>query len=278
MNRSHLFSSLVLSISILAALLAALAWSGGRPTGEAASLRRLEEGVGALGEGLERAAVDLAALALKVDRLTEASALRPAGEKHGGAGSEERRGAEEGEAVKAILERLDDLAAKVEKASATQQPVLLQAGAVETAEERKRIVEENQPVALDHRRTPDERLQALRELRGRDGRSREVALAMLELIETPDLDPGTRADIIRNLDGVDFPELKDPLLRVLANDTHPETRAETVETLQPFYGDPAVHAAVAHVRDNDQDVRVRREALERLAQYEEERLEKAGGR
>jgi hypothetical protein len=79
---------------------------------------------------------------------------------------------------------------------------------------------------------------------------------------------------------VDFPELKDPLLRVLANDTHPETRSETVETLQPFYGDPGVHAAVANVRDNDQDLRVRREALERLRQHEslKQRLEKAGER
>jgi hypothetical protein len=279
MSQSPVITSLVLVTSLLAAAFAALAWSGGRSAGEAAALRRLEKGIGALDERLERADAGLVALTLKVDRLAEASAPRPDGKDDGAATAEGE--VPKGEAIRTILERLDDLAAKVEKAAAAPQAIVVPAGGViETAEDRKRIVEENRPVALDRQRSPDERLQALRQLRSRDGRSREVALAMLELIESPDLEPRTRADIIRNLDGVDFPELKEPLLRILASDTHPETRSETVETLQPFYGDPAVHAAVANVRDNDQDLRVRMEALERLMQYEilKGRLEKAGGR
>ena len=281
MSQSPVVTGLVLGTSLFAATFAALAWSRGPSAGEAASLRRLEESVGALGESIGRAVASISALALEVDRLAEPTPRQEA------AGDDPPTAAAGGEGdgghetIRTALERLEGIAARLERASAAgATPLIVTAAAPETAEDRKRIVEESQPVALDRQRSPDERLKALRELRSRDGRSREVALAMLELIESPDLDPRTRADIIRNLDGVDFPELKDPLLRILANDTHPETRSETVETLQPFYGDGAVHAAVANVRDNDQDLRVRMEALERLMQYEilKERLEKAGGR
>jgi hypothetical protein len=281
MNQSPVITSLVLVTTLLAATFAALAWSSGRSAGEAATLRRLEEGLGSLGERLERAGTDLAELARKVDRLAEASPPRRDGEDAGAGSAGDGGGAGQGEAMQAILDRLDGIAAKVEKAAAAPQAIVIPAAAqLETAEERQRIVEENQSVALDRRRTPEERLMALRELRGRDGRSHEVVLGLLELIETPDLDPRRRADIIRNLDGVDFPELKDPLLRILANDTHSETRSETIETLQPFYGDPEVHAAVAKVRDSDADIRVRMEALERMMQYEflKARVDKAGER
>ena len=176
------------------------------------------------------------------------------------------------------IEKLDEVSQRIERVNAAQRAgVVVTSAAVETPEDRARIVEENRLVALDPRRSVGDRLQALRALRTRDGRSRDVALAMMELIETPDLEPRMRADIIRNLNGVEFPELRDPLLRILASDRHPETRAETVETLQVFYGDPAVHAAVVNVRDNDEDLRVRVEALELITQYEilKERLEKA---
>lgn len=279
MNRSHVVAGLVLSVSFFAALLAALSWKGGRPPGEAASLGRIEERMETLGESLDRVVENIAALALRVDRLAEtAPRLEDAANRPSAAGAD---GPGDPESVRALVERLDGIAARIERVSAAGAgAVVVTAGAAETAEDRARIVEENRPIAMDSRRPPGERLQALRELRFRDGRSLEVALSMIELLEMPDLDARMRADIIRNLDGVELPELKEPLLRILASDRHPETRAETVETLQPFYGDPAVHAAVANVRDNDENVRVRMEALERLAQYEElkERLEKAGGR
>ena len=283
MNRSHVVTGLILSVSLFAAVFAALAWREGRSAGEAASLRRLEERAGALGEGLDRVVENLAALALQVDRLAAAGPPREEEARVPGAPGATREGFGDLESIRAIAERLDGIAARIERASAREPAVgVVTAGGpqTETAEDRARIVEENRPIAMDSRRPPAERLQALRELRFRDGRSREVVLPMLELIETPDLDPRMRADIIRNLDGVEIPELKDSLLRILESDRHPETRAEAIETLQVFYGDPGVHAAVANVRDHDENVRVRMEALERLLRYEEmkERLEKAAGR
>jgi hypothetical protein len=285
MNRSHVVTAIVLSMSTLAALLAGMAWLDRRPAAEAASLRRIEDRLAALAEGLDRSGEVLAALARRVDGLA-AAGPRGEGAADASSGASEAGDAASGKAepVRAIVERLEGIAAKLEHASAAQ-PALIggsgQPGIVmETPEDRARIVEENRPIAMDPGRPFPDRLEALRHLRSRDGRSREVVHAMMELIETPDLDPRMRADIIRNLDGVDFPELKEPLLRILATDPHVETLSETIETLQAFYGDPAVHAAVVHVRDNAENIRVRMEALERLSQYDEvkARLEKAQGR
>jgi hypothetical protein len=60
------------------------------------------------------------------------------------------------------------------------------------------------------------------------------------------------------------------LLEVLRSDADPETRAEAVESLQIFYGDPAVREVVTGVRDRDPDPRVRAEAVKRLLHYEME--------
>ena len=283
MNRNQIVTGLVISLSLFAAIFSALAWQKERPAAEVVLLRRIEQGAGTLGEKLDRVIESLEALALRVDRLAETAPGPEAAHRPPAGGSEGGGVRVDAETVQALVEKLDGIATRIERASAVDRAVgVVTAGApqTETEEDRTRIVEENRPIAMDSRRPPAERLQALRELRFRDGRSREVVLSMVELMEMPELDPRMRADIIRNLDGVEIPELKDPLLRILENDRHPETRSETIETLQVFYGDPAVHAAVANVRDHDENVRVRMEALERLAQYEELKgsLEKAAGR
>jgi outer membrane murein-binding lipoprotein Lpp len=111
-------------------------------------------------------------------------------------------------------------------------------------------------------------LRALRPLGGRtDGRTPEVTRAMAELIAAADTPARLRADIIRQLEWVDHPHLKTPLTTVLANDPDPETRAEAVETLQSFYGDPEVQALVNRIKESDPDPRVRREAERRLADW-----------
>ena len=166
--------------------------------------------------------------------------------------------------------RFEEMATKLEEIESRSRGVVISGspGPPETEEERTRTVRESQAVALDRSLPAAERLAALRNLRFRDGRSREVTLAMIELIEDPSVDAVTRADIIRNLHGVDFEELKQPLLTVLENDVDNGVRSETVETLEPFYGDPRVFGAVAQVRDNDPNPRIRLEAMERLLRYQ----------
>jgi hypothetical protein len=281
MKRHHIVTGLAISLSLFAACFAALAWRQGRPAEDAASLRQFEERADALGEKLDRVVENLDSLALRLDRLAVAGPGRGEAADGSVVAEGDRDALAAPEPVRAIVERLEGIAGRIERASASAGPGAGPGGvAAETAEDRARIVEENKPIAMDPRRTPEERILALRELRQRDGRSREVVLPLLDLMETPDLNPRMRADIIRNLEGVEIPELKESLLRILENDRHPETRAETVESLQVFYGDPAVHAAVVNVRDNDENIRVRMEALERLAEYDEvkARLDKAAGR
>jgi hypothetical protein len=170
------------------------------------------------------------------------------------------------------LERLageiEERLARLEAERRAAAPVI--PSSTETPEERQALVEKNQAAAADRSLPPGTRVQALRGLRFREGRSRDVTLAMLELVQDPGLEPAVRADIIRNLDGVDFPELQHVLLEVLRSDADPETRAEAVESLQIFYGDPAVREVVTGVRDRDPDPRVRAEAVKRLLHYEME--------
>jgi hypothetical protein len=171
---------------------------------------------------------------------------------------------------------MDQLEARLLTAMA-QAPAAPSPPAAEAAETREATVAENQAIAADRARPAPERVRALRELRpagedGPDGRTREVVRAMIELLQNPGLDVGTRTDVIRNLDGVLFPELKEPLLAVVQGDFEPLTRAEAIEVLAHYLEDPAVHATIARIRDDEQeDVRVRHEALRRLDQYEARR-------
>lgn len=178
----------------------------------------------------------------------------------------------EPEGLRELVARLEEVATQLEEVGSRSQGVLV-AGrpVVETEEERARTVAESQGIATDRTVPSVERLAALRQLRGRGGRSHEVTLAMIELIQDPSIDGRTRADIIRNLHGVDFEELKQPLVNVLESDGSAEVRSETIETLDVFYDDPAVFQAVAHVRDNDPDFRVRMEATQRLQMHQQMR-------
>ncbi len=128
----------------------------------------------------------------------------------------------------------------------------------------ERSIEEEKAIAIDRSVPPETRIQSLGVLRARGGRTREVVLEMIELIRDPGLAPRLRADVIRNLSHLDLEELKQPLLDILLSDADPGTRSEAVETLEPFYGDPAVRKAVENARDNDASPEVREEAARRL--------------
>jgi hypothetical protein len=129
--------------------------------------------------------------------------------------------------------------------------------------------------AVDRGAALRDRVMALRQLRpvnGReDGRTPEVALAMIELITAPQTPAEARADIIRNMKGVDHPALKEPLLAIVTKDTDSDTRREAVESLLPFYSDPQVHATINHLKDSEADPKVSREAVRRLAEWEARR-------
>jgi hypothetical protein len=113
-----------------------------------------------------------------------------------------------------------------------------------------------------------ERVQALGTLRRANRRPPEVALAMMEVALAPGTDERMRADIVRNLGGLAYPELKAPLLSMLEGDMGPRTKQEVVETLEGFLDDPQVHAAVVKAREQDPSDRVRHEAGQRLSRWE----------
>lgn len=118
--------------------------------------------------------------------------------------------------------------------------------------------------AVDAGATAEERLRALRVLRGeRDGRSREVVLSMIELARTSG-DPRVRADVFRQLHRVTLPELEQPLLDALRGDADAKVREEAAETLDHFLGSDAVRSALAEAAESDADRGVREQARESL--------------
>jgi hypothetical protein len=116
---------------------------------------------------------------------------------------------------------------------------------------------------IDRAESPDRRLKALKMLRSADERSHEVAMAALELLRRDDVEPDIRSDLISELKGVTFAELKAPMLDFLASG-HEDTRHEAVQVLSWFFDDPAVVAAVTRLRDQDPAAGVRRSAAKRL--------------
>jgi hypothetical protein len=119
---------------------------------------------------------------------------------------------------------------------------------------------------LDRAEAPERRLRALKMLRGADERTHVVTLATLELLQRQDVDTDTRSDLISELKGVTFPEVKAPVVGFLAS-SHEDTRNEAVQVLRWYFDDPAVVAAVTRIRDQDPSPNVRRQAARRLEEW-----------
>ncbi len=125
-------------------------------------------------------------------------------------------------------------------------------------------IPELQRTAIDASAPVADRMHALRRLRGTsDGRSREVVIALAELARTTD-DSDVRADIFRQLDGVAFMELRQPLLDALQSDADRKVREEAAETLEGYLDDPSVRAALELAAENDANRDVREQAAETL--------------
>jgi hypothetical protein len=126
-----------------------------------------------------------------------------------------------------------------------------------------------QSVALDRQAPARNRIDALKTLRRTEhGRTREVSLAMLELIHASDVPPDLRSDAVSELKGLRFPELKDPMVGLLGKLDHEDTRKEAVQVLRGYLDDPGVLAAVTRARDHDPSSDVRGEAKDRIEEWQ----------
>ena len=124
---------------------------------------------------------------------------------------------------------------------------------------------------LDVHNTVEDRLSALRSLRGKklrdptgtgvtDARDSAVVAAMAQLAESS-AEPGARADIFRQLHGVTNAVLKRTLLQALAQDPSAKAREEAAETLDAYRDEPDVRAWLQHACRNDVELDVRQQAL-----------------
>ena len=158
------------------------------------------------------------------------------------------------------LGRLEQLAAAIEGSHGGGHPLSPEAMAAATR------------TVLDRQASAKERAAALTLLRpsnGRtDGRSHEVVTAALELIQAPETAPKLRAGMIRDLDELKDPALKDPLVSILSRDPDGRTRREAVETLAVFYDDPQVRALVDRLKDSDPEAEVRAQAIKQLGRWQ----------
>lgn len=109
-------------------------------------------------------------------------------------------------------------------------------------------------------------LRALRFQRHDDGADARLDILpeVLEVARTSQ-DGSTRADVWRQLSGVDDPQLLGPLLDALGSDPHPGAREEAAETLADFLPDPTVESALRTAMELDDDADVREQAARSLA-------------
>ena len=116
----------------------------------------------------------------------------------------------------------------------------------------------------DSSRTEENRLQALRELRGRGPGARGgVAIqAAVELQTSPSA--STRADVWRQMSSAREPALVPHLLRSLQNDPSSEVREEAAETLGDYREQAEVERALRVCSEHDADDKVRAQAFRSL--------------
>ena len=272
----RLFPALILSFAlILAGGLASWLWmrtpAGDLPPGADPRALLLDAELSALQEGAAGLEESVRALEARISRLESAANAREAEAPPAVPDDEIARRIES-----ALDERLEKLEAEItdhltaieRRASA---PAVI-GQQVETEEERAAIVAEKQAIAVDRTLSAESRIRALADLRFRDGRSLEVTRAMIEMIMDPAIEASRRAHIIRNLDGVTFPELKPSLIQSVLNDPDPEVREEAAETLGEYLreNDQEVGEVLRRVNQTDSANRVREEAANQLRGWGEE--------
>ncbi len=136
---------------------------------------------------------------------------------------------------------------------------------------RSRPTSDLQTTIVDAASAPEQRLAALRVLRGRatgavDPRDVPALVAALAGLARTSPDADVRADVLRQLDGVRDPALRDPLLEALEHDTSWGVRSEAAETLAGYLDDPDVRAALERAAAQDVNASVRHEAARSLGE------------
>ena len=92
-----------------------------------------------------------------------------------------------------------------------------------------------------------------------DLKERDLVMPMLEIAQDTTLEPEFRAEVVRGLESK-VPELRQPLLDLLAFEAAPEVRAETVHALMYHLGDSTVRQAITQASQEDQNEAVRARA------------------
>lgn len=127
-------------------------------------------------------------------------------------------------------------------------------------------IETHRQTILDATKTEQEKVEALRALRGlgREAWSEAVVQEMAR-IGLASTDASIRADVWRQLHSADQHRSMVPsLLLALANDPDAKVREEAAETLGSFDDDPIVMPALQSAAANDASERVRRQAANSL--------------
>lgn len=113
--------------------------------------------------------------------------------------------------------------------------------------------------ALDESRSVRSRLEALAMLRRYGGRSGEVGRSMMKLLLEID-DPALRAQLIRNLAGVEDAEVAEGLIQTLLQDTDADVREEAAAALATFARNDDVRWALEEAYRGDVSSGVRKTA------------------
>ncbi len=128
----------------------------------------------------------------------------------------------------------------------------------------ERTPKELQLVATDPRANEQEKLAALKALRGTDAITHDVMLAMIGVAEQSQ-DETVREDVYRNLHGEHDPSLRDSELRALASDPSAKVRKKVAQDIDTFLPDALVASALRQAADYDADPGVREQASKTLS-------------
>jgi hypothetical protein len=166
-------------------------------------------------------------------------------------------------------ELLQRLSALEQSVAALQRASQDRAPRAETARTDPTDLAEARRHATDLSASEENRLAALKMLRGQkwngqDARSGDVLLSMIDLAEHS-ASAANRLDAYRNLHGVNDPQLRDSMLRALAGDPDPRVREKVAQDIDTFLPDVGVENGLRQAADGDSDAGVRAQAVKTLA-------------
>jgi hypothetical protein len=176
--------------------------------------------------------------------------------------------------IEALKERVDALEKKAERSA----PAVVAFGPV-TPEAKAATLRESTRIATDRAASEKDRRAALSQLRGmqtddgKDARTHDVVLAMVEIAENS-ADEESRLDVYRNLHNSDDSAVKDSMVRALQKDASAKVREKVAQDVDCYLDDPLVESALQNAANSDADASVRNRALETLGKKERMLAEK----